>query len=290
MTLIRFLSTELPLIADADEADRTTSADVPLLLSQVGNLEHHDSAATIKSTDGRMSNYVRLNVVGRSAIDWVESAKKELAKHQWPAGVEIQWTGQYEHALRTRSMLAWLVPVCSAIILFGIWLTFRDLADTFIILLTLPGALIGATIAQWLLGLPISLSVVVGYISCLGMAAATGMVMLTYLRSSLERAGGLASMRSEFELKLAVIRGAAHRLRPKLLTEVTMIASLVPIMWSTGVGSDVIRPMAAPVLGGILIADEVIDLVVPALFYRIRRRRWRQMQEPRSEQVVSDEV
>lgn len=283
------LSTELPLIAHANKADRTTASDVPLLLSQVGNLEHHDSAATIKSTDGRMSNYVRLNVVGRSAIDWVESAKEELAKHHWPAGVEIQWTGQYEHALRTRSMLAWLVPVCSAIILFGIWLTFRDLADTFIILLTLPGALIGATIAQWLLGLPISLSVIVGYISCLGMAAATGMVMLTYLRSSLEQAGGLGSIRSEFELKLAVIRGAAHRLRPKLLTEVTMIASLVPIMWSTGVGSDVIRPMAAPVLGGILIADEVIDLVVPALFYMIRMRRWRQMQEPKSEQVVSDE-
>ncbi|MFO0943303.1 MAG: efflux RND transporter permease subunit [Pirellulales bacterium] len=181
-------------------------------------------------------------------------------------------------------MLSWLVPICVLIIVLAIWLTFRDVMDSAIILLTLPGALVGAAIAQWLLGLPISLSVIVGYISCLGMAAATGMVMLTYLRSSIEQSGGLGRINSDIELKIAVVRGATHRLRPKLLTEVTMIASLVPIMWSTGIGSDVIRPMAAPVLGGILIADEVIDLVVPALFYKVRQWRWRQMQARKSQE------
>ena len=105
------------------------------------------------------------------------------------------------------------------------------------------------------------------------MAAATGIVMLVYLRESVELAGGLERV-SLSELKKAVLDGAVHRLRPKLLTEATTILGLLPILWSDGVGAEVIRPMAAPVLGGILIADEVIDLLLPILFYHVRRRRW----------------
>jgi Cu(I)/Ag(I) efflux system membrane protein CusA/SilA len=105
------------------------------------------------------------------------------------------------------------------------------------------------------------------------MAAATGIVMLVYLREAVDRAGGLENM-SLPELREAVLTGAVHRLRPKLLTEATTILGLAPMLWSTGVGAEVIRPMAAPVLGGILIADEVIDLLLPVLFYHVRRWRW----------------
>ena len=142
-----------------------------------------------------------------------------------------------------------------------------------LMLLSIPGALAGATLCQWLLGFPFSLAVCVGYIACFGMAAATSMVMLVYLRQALADAGGLEAL-TLIELKATVIDGAVHRLRPKLLTETTMILGLVPIMWSTGIGADVIRPMAAPVLGGILIADEVVDLLIPVLFYKVRERRW----------------
>jgi copper/silver efflux system protein len=113
----------------------------------------------------------------------------------------------------------------------------------------------------------------VGYIACFGMAAATGMIMLVYLREAVEKAGGLKKMSLQ-QLRQAVMNGAVHRLRPKLLTEGTMILGLAPMLWASGFGAEVICPMAAPVLGGILIADEVIDLLLPVLFYHIRRRRW----------------
>ncbi len=105
------------------------------------------------------------------------------------------------------------------------------------------------------------------------MATSTGIIMLVYLREAVDRAGGLERM-SLAELRQAVLDGAVHRLRPKLLTEGTVILGLAPMLWSTGVASEIIRPMAAPVLGGILVADEVIDLFLPILFYWVRRRRW----------------
>ena len=108
------------------------------------------------------------------------------------------------------------------------------------------------------------------------MAAATSMVMLVYLREAVDNAGGLRAMTLD-DLQSAVLTGAVHRLRPKLLTEATTILSLAPMLWSTGMGADVICPMAAPVLGGILIADEVVDLLLPIAFYAIRRRRWQRI-------------
>jgi Cu(I)/Ag(I) efflux system membrane protein CusA/SilA len=126
-----------------------------------------------------------------------------------------------------------------------------------------------------------------GYIACFGMAAATGIVMLVYLREAVDRAGGLENI-SLPELRQAVLTGAVHRLRPKLLTEATTILGLAPMLWSTGVGAEVIRPMAAPVLGGILIADEVIDLLLPVLFYHVRRWRWSRLHAaPRESQSES---
>src|SRR5262249_27420277 len=114
----------------------------------------------------------------------------------------------------------------------------------------------------------------IGYVACFGMAAATGVIMLVYLRDAVHRAGGLANMTAE-QLRQAVIDGAVHRLRPKLLTEATTILGLAPLLWATGPGSEVLRPMVLPVLGGLLVADEVIDLFWPVLFYRVRLRRWR---------------
>ena len=159
------------------------------------------------------------------------------------------------------------------LILATLYFTYRDLTDALLMLLAVPGAVAGGLLAQWLLGYKFSVTVWVGYIACFGMATATGIIMLVYLRQAVERAGGLEHM-SLAELRAAVIEGAVHRLRPKLLTEATTIIGLAPMLWATGVGSEVIRPMAAPVLGGILVADEVIDLFLPVLFYWVRRARW----------------
>ena len=166
------------------------------------------------------------------------------------------------------------LPLATLLIIFGmLYVTYRDWTDAALMLLSAPGALAGGVLCQWMLGYKFSIAVGVGYIACFGMAAATGIVMLVYLREAVELAGGLERM-TLVELKHAVLNGAVHRLRPKLLTEATTILGLAPILWSEGIGAEVIRPMAAPVLGGILIADEVIDLLIPVLFYHVRCRRW----------------
>jgi Cu(I)/Ag(I) efflux system membrane protein CusA/SilA len=185
----------------------------------------------------------------------------------------VEWTGQFEHTVQARERLMVLMPLVLASIVLILFVTYRDWSDAGLMALTVPGALAGGVLCQWLFGFPFSIAVGMGYIACFGMASATGIVMLVYLREAVARGGGLESMTLP-ELREAVLDGAVHRLRPKLLTEATTILGLAPILWSTGVGAEVIRPMAAPVLGGLLVADEVIDLLLPILFYHVRRRRW----------------
>ncbi len=242
-------------------------------LDEMGRIEISSGPATIKSENGHLRNYVRLNTRDRDPGAVVADAKRELNRLiKLPDGITLEWTGQYEHAARTRSRMLWLIPI--VVVLMGIILfaVFRDAVDSFLMLMSVPGALAGGALCQWLLGEPFSVAVGVGYIACFGMAAATSMIMLIYLRESLARTGDLTTM-SDSQLRLAVINGAVHRLRPKLLTEATMIFSLAPMLWSDGPGADVIRPMAAPVLGGILVADEVVDLFIPILFYHTRKHR-----------------
>jgi hypothetical protein len=189
-----------------------------------------------------------------------------------PEGTYLEWTGQFEHAVATGRTLLVVIPIVIASIFLFLYLTYHDWADACLMLLAVPGTVAGGVLFQWLFGFKFSIAVGVGYIACFGMAAATGMIMPVYLREAVEKAGGLEKL-SLAQLRQAVMDGAVHRLRPKLLTEGTMILGLAPMLWASGVGAEVIRPMAAPVLGGILIADEVIDLLLPVLFYHVRRRR-----------------
>lgn len=246
-------------------------------LADVASLQLAEGPSSIKSENGLLRNYVRLNVRGRSAIDFVGEARRVVEQSvSLPAGVYLEWTGQFEHQTRARRTLLVMVPAVIAVAFGILWWTYRDLADAVLMLLALPGALCGGLIVQWWLGYKFSVTVWVGYIACLGMAASTGIIMLVYLREAVERAGGLERI-SLAGLKQAVMDGAVHRLRPKLLTEATTIIGLAPLLWATGVGAEVIRPMAAPVLGGLLVADEVIDLFLPVMFFWVRRRRWQKL-------------
>lgn len=258
-----------------DESGRRTDSSLRMVpLDAVADVVVTEGPATIKSENGWLRNYVRLNVRGRSPFDVVEDARRLVGRRiVTPPGVFIEWTGQFQHAAETQRMLMMLIPAVLLLIFGILYVTYRDWTDASIMLLSAPGALAGGVLCQWLLGYKFSIAVGVGYIACFGMAASTGIVMLVYLREAVENAGGLDKMTLQ-ELKKAVFTGAVHRLRPKLLTEATTILSLAPMLWSDGVGAEVIRPMAAPVLGGILLADEVIDLLLPVLFYHVRRRRW----------------
>lgn len=260
--------------------DTSRSHDLALKtvpLETVADIKVSEGPATIKSENGWLRNYVRLNVRDRNPFEFVDEARRVVAKRvSLPQGIFIEWTGQFEHAQRMRRTLYLLVPAVLLIIFAMLYLTYRDTADAMLMLLSAPGALAGGVLCQWLLGYKFSIAVGVGYIACFGMAAATGIVMLVYLREAVKLAGGLERM-TLADLKQAVLNGAVHRLRPKLLTEATTILGLAPMLWSDGIGAEVIRPMAAPVLGGILIADEVIDLLIPVLFYHVRRQRWKRL-------------
>lgn len=246
-------------------------------LESVADVQVTEGPATIKSENGWLRNYVRLNVRDRSPFDFVDEAKRVVARRvTLPPGIFVEWTGQFEHAEQTRRTLFVLIPTVLLIIFAMLYVTYRDWTDASLMLLSAPAALAGGVLCQWILGYKFSIAVGVGYIACFGMAAATGIVMLVYLREAVELAGGLERI-SRTQLKQAVLNGAVHRLRPKLLTEATTILGLAPMLWSDGVGADVIRPMAAPVLGGILIADEVIDLLIPVLFYQVRLWRWNKL-------------
>jgi Cu(I)/Ag(I) efflux system membrane protein CusA/SilA len=262
-------------------------AFVPLEL--VSDVELLDGPATIKSENGWLRNYVRLNVRDRNPAEFVAQAQQFVGQQvELPPGVFIEWTGQYLYAAETRARVLWLLPVVLVLILAILYVTYRDWGDAGLMLLAVPGALAGGVLCQWILGFPFSVAVAAGYIACFGMAAATSIVMLVYLREAVEKAGGIENV-SLAELRAAVLNGAVHRLRPKLLTEATTILSLAPMLWSTGVGADVIRPMAVPVLGGLLIADEIVDLLLPVAFYAVRRRRWQRLNPAFQEKATSEE-
>jgi len=140
--------------------------------------------------------------------------------------------------------------------------------------MAVPEALVGGVFFLWLFDYRFSVAVQVGFIACFGMATETGIIMLVYLREAIEKHGGLENIRSLQDLRRIVLEGAVHRLRPKLLTEGVAIISLAPMLWASGVGHEVISAMAAPVLGGLLIADEVVDMFIPVRFYWVRRHRW----------------
>jgi Cu(I)/Ag(I) efflux system membrane protein CusA/SilA len=266
---------ELPIVRSSPTASRTT-------LGEVADLKLEDGPTSIKSENGLLRNYVRLNVRGRDPQQFINDARQIIAQRvELPAGVFLTWTGQFEHQQRSQQSLALLMPLVLVLIVGVLVWTYRDVADALLVMLALPGAMAGGLFMQWLCGTNLSVTVLVGYIACFGMAASTGMIMLVYLRDAVERAGGLEQM-TLADLRTAVLSGAVQRLRPKLLTELTTVIGLAPMLWATGIGSEVIRPMAAPVLGGILVADEVIDLFLPVAFYWVRRWRWQRLRRERA--------
>ncbi len=261
------------LVPSLPPGESTTPKLIPL--AEVASVRVVDEPATIKGESNLLRNYVRVNVRDREIEDFLHEARERVRDQvPLPEGYYLEWTGQFEHELRARRTLAIMIPTILVLIFAILCWTYRDLADAALMMLAMPGAIAGGILCQWLFGAKFSVTVWIGYIACFGMATSTGIIMLVYLRDALERAGGIHAI-DESGLRKAVIEGAVHRLRPKLLTEATLILGLAPMLWAGGVGGEVIRPMAAPVLGGILVADEVIDLFLPMLFYRVSRKRLR---------------
>jgi copper/silver efflux system protein len=282
----------------APEHAPTGPLQVPL--GEVADVRIVEGPTMIKSENGRLRNYVTLNVRGdRDVVGFVEEARRVVAeKVRLPEGVHVEWSGEFEHQVRAAKTLMMIFPAVFVLIFVILYLTYKDLADACLMMLAVPEALAGGVFFQFLFPKlrdgwaappePFSLAVGVGYIAAFGMATETGIIMLVYLREAIEKRGGLENIQSLDELRQAVIEGAVHRLRPKLLTEGVAIVALAPMLFATGVGSEIIRAMALPVLGGLLIADEVVDIFLPVRFYWVRRARWLKLQKQKAAEPRED--
>lgn len=258
----------------------------PLIpLSAVADVRVTEGPAMIRSENGRLLNYVTLNVRGRDIVGFVDEAQRVVAqKVKLPEGVHIEWSGEFEHQVRAAQTLRFVFPAVIVLIFIILYLTYNDLADAGLMMLAVPEALAGGAFFMYFFPkimqgwdappMDFSVAVWVGFIACFGMATETGIIMLVYLREAIEKRGGLENIKSLEELRQAVIEGAVHRLRPKLLTEGVAIIAIFPMVFAKGVGGEILAPMALPVLGGLLISDEVVDLFLPVRFYWVRRARW----------------
>jgi len=226
---------------------------------------------------------VQLNVRDRDIVGFVEEAQRAVDQQvKLPPGMYLEWSGQFEHQIRAKKTLQVVFPAVILLIFIILYLTYNDLMDAVLMMMAVPEALVGGIFLLWLtkfnfLGLSqqnFSVAVWVGFIACFGMATETGIIMLVYLREAIANRGGLEKIASLDELRQAVLEGAVHRLRPKLLTEGVAIVALAPMLFTSGVGHEVIRAMAVPVMGGLLVSDEVVDIFIPVRFYWVRRARW----------------
>ncbi len=243
-----------------------------IALADVARIYISDEAPMLRSENARLNGWVYVDISNRDIGSFVADAKKMVGEQLvLPAGYSITWSGQYEYMERAKARLTYVVPLTVAIIVLLLYLAFRRVQEVLLILTTLPLAIVGGIWYVWLAGFNMSVAVGVGFIALAGVAVETGVLMLIYLNHAwddlvkndkLDNAG----------LHGAVIHGAAMRLRPKMMTVVTIIAGLLPIMWSHGTGSEVMQRIAAPMIGGMVSALVLTLLVLPAAFYLWRRR------------------
>ena len=251
----------------------STSRGMHIPLGQLTTIRRATGPSEIASENGRLRVFVQANVQGRDLGGFVEEARRRIAgRVTLDQGMTIEWSGQYENQLRAKRTLTIIVPAVLAIIFLLLYLVYRDAKEAAHVILAVPFALTGGVLLQWLLGYPFSVAVWVGYIALFGTAIQTGVVMVLYLEEAVERRRKNTPAFGRVDLIAAIKEGARLRLRPKVMTVATIVASLLPIMWSTRTGSEVMKPIAAPVIGGMLSSLLHILIVTPVIFAWLRER------------------
>ncbi|MEI8294732.1 MAG: CusA/CzcA family heavy metal efflux RND transporter [bacterium] len=260
--------------SDRDDIERL--GDIPIIvksgvsvpLRHLAEIKRTIGPSEISSENGRLRLFVQTNVSGRDMGGFVNEIRNRIrAELPLPTGVTIEYSGQFEHQIRAAKTLRAIVPIVLLIIFILLYATFHSFAEAAHVLLAVPFALTGGVFLQWILGYHFSVAVWVGYIALFGTAIQTGIVMVTYLGEALEkkRAFRGSSFTNE-DLLEAIKEGAFLRLRPKVMTVSTVVASLLPVMWSTQTGAEVMKPLAAPVIGGMISSLLHILIVTPVLF------------------------
>jgi Cu(I)/Ag(I) efflux system membrane protein CusA/SilA len=240
-------------------------AQVPL--GQLAELRLTSGPSMIRDEDAQLSGYVYVDMAGRDIGGYVAEAKKKVAEQvQLPTGYTLSWSGQYEYMQRAQEKLIYVVPLTLLVIFLLLYVNFKSVARCVIVLLAVPFSMIGAVWLVYLLGYNMSVAVWVGIIALAGVDAETGVIMLLYLEHAYEKWRKDGRMRTIEDLKEAIIEGAVKRIRPKVMTVMAILMGLLPIMWSHGAGADVMKRIAAPMIGGVITSFLLELLVYPAIF------------------------
>jgi Cu(I)/Ag(I) efflux system membrane protein CusA/SilA len=271
---VRFQRDERDEIERLGDALVFTPSGKAIPLGQVATIKRVVGPSEITSENGRLRVFVQANVQGRDLGGFVEEARERIAREIHLAeGMTIEWSGQYENQLRAQRTLQIIVPTVLGIIFLLLYVVYRSAKEAAHVILAVPFALTGGVFLQYLLGYNFSVAVWVGYIALFGTAIETAIVMVVYLEEALQKKQvQRAAAFSHADLIQAVKDGAKLRLRPKVMTVATTVAGLLPIMWSTSTGSEVMRPLATPVIGGMISSFLHIMVVTPVLFAWLRER------------------
>ncbi len=250
-------------------------ASIPL--GEVADIKLTRGPASIRTENAELAAYIFVDARDRDLGSYVSDAKKAVADSvQFPAGYYAVWSGQFEYYERAKARLAYVVPFTLLLILLLLYLNFRRMTETLIVMLSLPFALVGGLWLMWWMGFNLSVAVAVGFIALAGVAAETGVIMLIYLDHALEaqRAKATAEGRalSRDDVNAAIMEGAVERVRPKMMTVVAIMAGLLPILWSHGTGSEVMQRIAVPMVGGMMSSALLTLIVIPAIYAVVKGR------------------
>jgi len=258
----------------------TNGAQVPL--AQLADLRLASGPAMIRDEDAQLAGYVFIDMAGRDIGSYVDEAKKKVAEQiKLPTGYTLSWSGQYEYIQRAKERLMYVVPLTLLIIFVLLYMNLRSATKCGIVLLAVPFSMIGAIWFVYLLGYNMSVAVWVGIIALAGVDAETGVIMLLYLDQAYDKWRSSGRMRNMEDLREAITEGAVKRIRPKMMTVMAILFGLLPIMWSHGAGADVMKRIAAPMIGGV-ISSFLLELMVYPAIYEV----WRGWEMRRSVQRV----
>lgn len=248
-----------------------SGAQIPI--DQVATLSFSRGPAMIRDEDGQLTGYVYIDLNTNDYGGFVQQASNLLQqKLSLPAGYTYQWSGEYEFELRARQRLKLILPIVFFVIFMLLYMVFHSVTEATVLIFPAFYAMTGGLILQWLLKYNFSVAVWVGYIALFGIAVETGVVMVVYLHEALNRKMATGTPLKHEDIEAAVIEGAVQRLRPKLMTVCAVLASLIPILWETGIGSDVMKPIAAPIVGGMITSTIHVLILVPVFFALMKER------------------
>ena len=248
-----------------------TGAQIPL--GQVARISFSHGPAMIRDEDGTLTGYVYIDLKNANYGGFVAQADRQLqAKLKLPDGYTYQWSGEYQFEQRAKQRLKLILPIVFFVIFLLLYMVFHSVAEALVLIFPTIYAMSGGLLLQWLLHYNFSVAVAVGYIALFGIAVETGVVMVVYLHEALQHRLESGQLKSKEDLEAAVIDGAVQRLRPKLMTVCAVLASLVPILWESGIGSDVMKPIAAPIVGGMITSTIHVLILVPVFFLMMKER------------------